>query len=983
MTRRYPQLCRAYRLPYRNSERGNNAGQIGSTIGIIIGIAVIIAFPELAPFAALIIGAGGLVGGAAGTLYDSATAKDHRQEQQSLSDLKITTSTYGQIMPQYFGAFGGNAGNVFWSTDKIEHIHEDRTGGKGLGGGGGATVTVTKTYTVSMAIALADTRLTGPMVLDKVWRDLSLMVDASLPETGGGSTFNVVTAGNGYAVGDTGGIGGGDFNMGYIVTITGVGGALVSADLLNGTGYAIGTDYPLNRGGAQAGNGNGATIQLVSLVSQQIPFNWTFYSGTADQLPDPTMEALGNGGISTFDLTAPGADFAVGDTGNIAGGTLLASYVVDTVVAGEITALTLTDAGTGYVVGQIYQLAAGGAQPGNGSGAEITVTALAGGVNEVPGYRYTCYIMIKDDELGQVGAVHNYTFALHPLITRQLADVVALYCDAAGIDAAHRLIEVPTIVADHALVSMQAIRAPLHELMQDFRFYVAETGRKLRFRTIGAGDLMFAISENDVDVGEERSPLRGVMIERNDEVLLPTDFDITYIDAAMNWQHNTQRTHLALQTGSLEAPRTRSTTTVLTSAYAKKLSQELAYEAWVQNEALKVPVGRKYAAIEPGDRGTITARGVSYGVVVAETTYGRPGIMELTALIDAGFVRDAVAPAPGIGAVPAWANNLALRLPTTAHLLNLPSLHSSDVLPRYHVGYQSDSAPWPGAVLARSTDNEASYQEIDSAVLQTTGGIVAIATPGADPHVLDTTTVIEVVLDYGSLTSIDDLALYNGRNAVALVDAAGNTIEILCFGTATLVAPHTYELSRLLRGRRGTEWGVGLHGANERLIVLSSALHEKAMPMWERNVSFPYKCATIGLPIFSAAVQEFTATAANLVPWSVAQAAAEQSGADWVFTWWYRSRFTGDWSDSTGIGFDNDFNGFAISFFADATYAVLVSTYLVDGGNPLDPEIQKNWTYSSSDQTVDFGAPQATLYYRIQQVSNSNDYSVADDLVAA
>src|SRR5262245_34706492 len=123
-----------------------SGGQIGGMIGMAIGAAAAIALTwgaaTPAVFSAISLGAsiGGIVGGVAGTLYDTTTADDTLREQKGLADLSIQTSTYGQIIPQVFGRYGGIAGNVFWSTPKIEHEHrQEESAGKG---GGPKVVTV-------------------------------------------------------------------------------------------------------------------------------------------------------------------------------------------------------------------------------------------------------------------------------------------------------------------------------------------------------------------------------------------------------------------------------------------------------------------------------------------------------------------------------------------------------------------------------------------------------------------------------------------------------------------------------------------------------------------------------------------------------------------------------------------------------------------------------------------------------------------------
>ena len=100
-----------------------------------------------------------------------------------------------------------------------------------------------------------------------------------------------------------------------------------------------------------------------------------------------------------------------------------------------------------------------------------------------------------------------------------------------------------------------------------------------------------------------------------------------------------------------------------------------------------------------------------------------------------------------------------------------------------------------------------------------------------------------------------------------------------------------------------------------------------------------------------------------------------------MLTWRYRSRLSGDWVDTTGIGWDIDHAGFQVIIYTDATYATERRNTLSDGGSPIDAEALMSWTYDAAMQTADGGAV-TTLYYRIYQVTNAG-LSVAEDLVGA
>jgi hypothetical protein len=76
----------------------------------------------------------------------------------------------------------------------------------------------------------------------------------------------------------------------------------------------------------------------------------------------------------------------------------------------------------------------------------------------------------------------------------------------------------------------------------------------------------------------------------------------------------------------------------------------------------------------------------------------------------------------------------------------------------------------------------------------------------------------------GWLESRGDAALAAGANLAAVGD------ELLQFGVVEALGARRFRLSRLLRGRRGTEWAAGLHGAGEPFVLLDRATLALAEP---------------------------------------------------------------------------------------------------------------------------------------------------------
>lgn len=144
----------------------------GRQIGTIVGSLVAAYFTAGTSYAAFAVAAGGAVGGAVGGAMDGP----NRVEGPRLDDLKVSTSNYGAGLPVLYGT-ERIAGNVIWSTDKIELATTHNSSG---GKGGDSTSTTSYAYYVHMSIALCETPSDGSAVgILKIFRDGKLIWDAS------------------------------------------------------------------------------------------------------------------------------------------------------------------------------------------------------------------------------------------------------------------------------------------------------------------------------------------------------------------------------------------------------------------------------------------------------------------------------------------------------------------------------------------------------------------------------------------------------------------------------------------------------------------------------------------------------------------------------------------------------------------------------------------------------------------------------------
>src|SRR5690606_242236 len=118
------------------------------------------------------------------------------------------------------------------------------------------------------------------------------------------------------------------------------------------------------------------------------------------------------------------------------------------------------------------------------------------------------------------------------------------------------------------------------------------------------------------------------------------------------------------------------------------------------------------------------------------------------------------------------------------------------------------SAGWRRASLLASTDAGASWQAIGGTVGPATMGHAVTVLGSAAPALFDLAGSVEVELLHAAmmLHDADTAGLVAGRNLALLGD------ELIQFGRAEPLGSARWRLSRLTRGRRGTEWAIAGHG---------------------------------------------------------------------------------------------------------------------------------------------------------------------------
>ncbi|MEM8695167.1 MAG: phage tail protein [Pseudomonadota bacterium] len=157
--------------------------------------------------------------------------------------------------------------------------------------------------------------------------------------------------------------------------------------------------------------------------------------------------------------------------------------------------------------------------------------------------------------------------------------------------------------------------------------------------------------------------------------------------------------------------------------------------------------------------------------------------------------------------------------PTRLHLLDLPALDESlHAVPQLLAVAAGVSSGWRSAALEASFDGGATFESLGRTAAPAILGEARYTLGPSQSAMFDARTAVEVELLHEDmwLTGVGDEALAGGANLALLGD------ELFQFGLAEALGANRFRLSRLLRGRRGTEWAMAGHAAGERFVLVDA-----------------------------------------------------------------------------------------------------------------------------------------------------------------
>lgn len=477
-----------------------------------------------------------------------------------------------------------------------------------------------------------------------------------------------------------------------------------------------------------------------------------------------------------------------------------------------------------------------------------------------------------------------------------LDDVVLDLLERGGLDSGDADLTALSsiVVRGYPIARNPDVKGALSPLTQAYFFDLVESDFKIK-AVVRGGEASFTIPETDLGLLADGYEVQPTFAQEHD---LPKTLEVVYNDPAIDYQQNKQQRQRNARVKKTKNKITLQLPLTLQADDALQIADKSLQILWDERNSFAFKLWRaSYLVRDPTDVGEFVYGGNTYVVRLTKGTIGQNFVLECAAVSEDGRnYNSTLAGAPAPGFVP----QIVLPLPPTLlFLLDLPLLQDVDASPHgssgYYYGMSAAAAGWPAGVLVSSIDQSNWNQVGFSRDELPFGTVAAPLLAPASPNVWDIVNTFKVYLVQGSLSSTSDLNVLNGANAALL----GN--EVLQFANATLNDDGSYTLSRLLRGRRGTEWTCSKHRTGETFILLTGGLHRNTAPTSDIGIVKSYKAVTVGAVYTGAQTQQMTLAGNDLKPYSPCSIKGTRNGeSDLDIDWIRRTRIGGAWLDGSG-----------------------------------------------------------------------------------
>ncbi len=539
-----------------------------------------------------------------------------------------------------------------------------------------------------------------------------------------------------------------------------------------------------------------------------------------------------------------------------------------------------------------------------------------------------------------------------------LAGLVRALCRRAGLpDAQIDVTGLWGAVEGHVITALESPRTSIAVLARHFGFDAVETEGRIRFLMRGRAPVALISAGDMVTGATDRA-----------EIFELTRAQETELPLALKWQ--IARADEDYDSALVEARRVTVTAARVTAEAfpmavppeeAERRCRRALMEAWTGRESATFRLPPSRLALDPGDVLRLAHDGREIDLRILSLSDST--LRGLEALVQDRMLHDLP---PGTSRPATLARPLVFGAPALA-FLDLPQLIEAEI--DHQPLIAADAQPWPGTLAIWRSASSDGFRLIQTLGAPARMGVLVDDLPPGPVGRFDHANALILDLASGTLESVSDLDLFEGANALALETGPG-LWEIVQASTAELIAPGRYQLTRLLRGQRGTEAAMGAPApAGARIVLLDARLARLPIALGDLGLPWLWRVGPAGLPVSdeSFAAAAFTPRGAGLRPFAVAQ--VEQPGL--------RGRIPGDltlrWIRADRALVADSWEAVDVPM-SEASEAYEVEILGPDGASVTRvlSTTQPQALYSAADQIADRGAllgPGDSLTIRVFQLS--------------
>lgn len=542
--------------------------------------------------------------------------------------------------------------------------------------------------------------------------------------------------------------------------------------------------------------------------------------------------------------------------------------------------------------------------------------------------------------------------------TAPLSDIVKSECLQSGLlsDSDIDVSDLEQDVRGYRIAQTGAIRGALEPLQGAWPFDMIQSGYKIKFVRRGKTPVV-TIDASQLDARQaDSAPGVQITLANEMDTQLPRAVSLKYLDIGREYdlsEQNAERLNTdAVNLREMEMP------IVLSATEAAGISEVLLYLYWLERRDVSFRLPPEYRYLEPADVITVTGEWGQYELRLTRINLESDGRLACYAKFNAAAIYTPTAQGAEGEAPP---QTIPLDGPSVYIMLDVPLLSDGYNEPGWPAAMAGYTSGWPGGIIYRSVDGGQTWTDLQGFVSPVTMGYARGTLGSGRYDIVDASSIVDVDMLAGDLSSISESAQFAGGNAVAF--GAPGRWEVCSPRTVTQNADGSLRMTDWLRGRFGTEWAASLHQPGDAMVLLTDP-DLAWIGMDSASIGMPrdYRGITAGRSIDTDTNRSESYDGVNLKPLSPVylNGSINPSTLDLALTWIRRGRVSPGWRNGVDVPIGEASESYEVDIYDGAGYTTIKRTLTATSATVA---------YTSAQQVTDFGGNQGTLYVRVYQMS--------------